>query len=129
MCGLVFVFNSSYSSEDSEGLSFENLFSVSIVSIPYLAGQGLIVGARYGSTVVAVSIVTATFLLKILSLVRSLKCLLLNRSFNSVINFPWQRSDGAGQPLSFPNLSIALRIYLTIPVGVRRKEFFSAKSN
>jgi len=46
-------------------LSFEDLFSVSVVSVSYFAGQGLIVAARYGSTVVAVSIVTVTFFWKV----------------------------------------------------------------
>jgi len=31
------------------------------------------------------------------------------------------------QPLSFPNLFVARRIYLTIPVGARRKEFSKLK--
>jgi len=47
-------------------LSFEDLFSVSVVCVPYVAGQGFAVAARYGSTVVTVSIVViTTFLLKV----------------------------------------------------------------
>ena len=41
------------------------LFSVSVVSVSYFVGQVLIVAARYGSIVVAVSVVIATGLLKV----------------------------------------------------------------
>jgi len=41
------------------------LFSVSITSVSYLAGQFLIVASRYGSVVIAVSTITATCILKV----------------------------------------------------------------
>jgi len=41
------------------------LSSVSFVSVSYFASQVSIVAARFGSIVVAVSVVTATFLLKV----------------------------------------------------------------
>jgi len=90
------------------------LFSDPVAGVSYLAGQVLIVAARYGSIFVAVSMVTATCFRR-LNLVCNLKYVLFGRSFNSVIHFPSQRSDKAA---SFPNLFLALRIYLIITVTV-----------
>jgi len=46
------------------GISFEAVFCF-ITSVSYLAGQFAIVATRYGSMVVAISAVTATYLLKV----------------------------------------------------------------